>query len=169
MEAVEQKKYAGITGSTLKIIAIVTMFIDHIGAAVLEYALRNSQPLNANPGLWDQVYLADQIIRQIGRLAFPIFAFFWWKAFFTPAMSKKYALRLALFALVSEVPFDLAVFGTLFDPKHQNVFFTLLIGLLVMIAADRFREKVWVQVVIYAAGMAAGLLLQTDYGYKGFC
>ncbi|MEE0419270.1 MAG: TraX family protein [Lachnospiraceae bacterium] len=167
MEAVEQKKYAGITGSTLKIIAIVTMFIDHIGAAVLEYALRNSQPLNANPGLWDQVYLADQIIRQIGRLAFPIFCFLLVEGFLHTSNVKKYALRLALFALVSEVPFDLAVFGTLFDPKHQNVFFTLLIGLLVMIAADRFREKVWVQVVIYAAGMAAGLLLQTDYGYKG--
>ena len=112
------------------------------------------------------VFLYD-LMRLVGRLAFPLFCFLLVEGFLHTSNVKKYALRLALFALVSEVPFDLAVFGTLFDPKHQNVFFTLLIGLLVMIAADRFREKVWVQVVIYAAGMAAGLLLQTDYGYKG--
>lgn len=56
-----------------------------------------------------------------GRLAFPIFAFMAVEGYFHTHSFQKYALRLLLFAVLSEVPFDLMYGGTWFYPVHQNV------------------------------------------------
>lgn len=112
----ENKK--GISGSTLKMIAIVTMLIDHIGAAVLARLLMVNglgeldqtntdaimQWLSANGAL----YWMYTVMRMIGRVAFPIFCFLLVEGFLHTHDVKKYAMRLGLFALLSEIPFDLA-------------------------------------------------------------
>ncbi len=162
-----QKKTPGISGSTLKIIAIVIMLIDHFGAAVLERGILYTQVGLSNPELYADVRRLDHIIRLIGRPAFPIFCFLLVEGFLHTRDSRKYALRLFLFALISEIPFDLAILGTPVTFVHQNVFFTLLIGLLVMMAADRFPKKFWIQLFIFALGLAAGELLHTDYDWRG--
>lgn len=140
----------GISGSTLKIIAIATMLIDHIGAALL-------------PGL--------MVLRYIGRLAFPIFCFLLAEGFLHTRNVKKYALRLLFFCFVSEVPFDLAIFGRPVYWGHQNVFFTLFIGLMVL-AGLKYLEKPGIlyqalKLVCILAGMAAAVYLRTDYDAFG--
>ena len=138
----EKKK--GISGSTLKMIAIVTMLIDHIGAAVLARLLMVNglgeldqtntdaimQWLSANGAL----YGTYTVMRMIGRVAFPIFCFLLVEGFLHTHDVKKYAMRLGLFALLSEIPFDLAFSSKILEFNYQNVFFTLFIGLLTMIA-----------------------------------
>lgn len=126
-----QKKY-GISGSTLKLIAIITMFIDHLGATVLR-AITRLPAVTSDPSLsavWSDIYNAS---RDIGRIAFPIFCFFIAEGFCHTKNVWKYAGRLFLFSLISEIPFDIALKGSWYYPAKQNVYFTLLIGLLVII------------------------------------
>lgn len=163
----EKKTFSGISGSTLKIIAILSMLIDHIGAVIFENGLLRSAYVNGNTSLWESLRSIDRVLRMIGRPAFPIFCFLLVEGFIHTKNMKKYALRLFFFALISEIPFNLAIGRTFFAPEYQNVFFTLLIGLIVMIAASHFSKKMWMQVLIFILGMIAGSLLKTDYGYKG--
>ena len=162
-----EQKFSGISGSTLKIIAILSMLIDHIGAAVLERGLLASAWVKNDAALFDKIRAVDRVLRLIGRPAFPIFCFLLVEGFLHTKDSKKYALRLLVFAFISEIPFDWAVRGNAVDFRAQNVFFTLLIGLLVMMAASYFSKNIWLQGLIFALGLGAGYVLKTDYGYKG--
>lgn len=158
----------GVSGSTLKLIAVVTMLIDHIAAAVLARLLITGQ---GTPALY-QIYFG---MRDIGRIAFPIYCFLLVEGFDHTRDRKKYALRLLLFALVSEVPFDLAFSGTPLEFGYQNVFFTLLIGLLTIMAFDAvFEKNEWhtavravLMAVIALGGMGLAYLMHTDYDAKG--
>lgn len=158
----------GVSGSTLKLIAVVTMLIDHVAAAVLARLIITGQGTQT---LY-QIYLG---MRDIGRIAFPIYCFLLVEGFEHTRNRKKYALRLFLFALVSEVPFDLAFSGTLLEFGYQNVFFTLLVGLLTIMAFDAvYTKSEWHQavrvvllVVIAAGGMCLAYLMQTDYDAMG--
>lgn len=142
----------GLSGSTLKWIAIGTMLIDHIGASLIEVYVMNSygnaswsgfQTLSYEQRMvW---YNLDSILRMIGRISFPLFCFLLVEGFWHTRDVKKYALRLGLFALVSEIPFDLAFFGEVFHPGHQNVFVTLFLALLGIWGLDYFRKKGQVQ------------------------
>lgn len=158
----------GLSGSALKCIAIVTMLIDHIGAAVLARMIIGG---NQSEVLY-QTYL---LLRSIGRVAFPIFCFLLVEGFEHTRDRKKYALRLFAFALLSEIPFDLAFGSAVLEPEYQNVFFTLFIGLLTMMAFHEVEQKIeWHPVVrgamlaaVMFAGMGVAYLLQTDYDAKG--
>ena len=140
----------GLSGSTLKLIAIITMLIDHIGAAVI------ARLLIAGQGS-EMLYKIYYAMRAVGRVAFPIFCFLLVEGFFYTGSRKKYALRLFGFALLSEIPFDLAFSGKILEFGYQNVFFTLLIGLL----------TIMLLVIITFGGMCAAYLLHTDYDAKG--
>lgn len=135
----------GINAFALKMIAIVAMLIDHVGAV-----------------LYPQV----EVLRIIGRIAFPIFAFTLVEGFFHTRDVKKYMMRLGVLALISEIPFDLAFFGVPFAFVHQNVFFTLFLGILMlylmMIAPKDFRRVLCVVAMILLADY-----LHTDYGSWG--
>lgn len=171
---------SGFTGSQLKWIAVITMFIDHIGAVLLEYGLlpkvsdavlagNSYKFLVADYHFW---YVFNEVLRMIGRLAFPLFCFLLVEGYLHTKNIKKYALRLGLFALISEVPFDLAVFNSYFEPGGQNVFFTLLICLLVLWGLDYF-EKTLIdsmmpfRYLVPLTGILAAQFLQTDYAGFG--
>lgn len=159
----------GLSGSALKLIAIVSMLIDHVAAAILARLLITGQ---GTPTLY-QTYFA---MRNIGRIAFPIFCFLLVEGFEYTRDRKKYALRLFLFALISEIPFDLAFNAKVLETGYQNVFFTLLIGLITIMAIRAVEEKeqnwhpvarILLTAVIVAAGMVVAILLKTDYDAKG--
>ena len=133
-----------LSGSTLKIIAIIAMAIDHFAASIILYGILMQQ----NPSFlghpvsmtipWWNIY---QVMRFIGRIGFPVFCFLLIEGFLHTSSKKKYATRLFLFALVSEFPFDYALFNTPFAPGYQNVFFTLFLGLLTIWAIDTVSHK----------------------------
>ena len=64
-----------ITSYNLKIIAIVTMFIDHIGATIIEYILRNEVDINLSEDIFGLLRVIDMLLRAVGRIAFPLFIF----------------------------------------------------------------------------------------------
>lgn len=129
----------GISGSTVKLVAIITMFIDHFAAAVLARVLIFQIH---SYGEWsDPLYDIYQIMRMVGRLGFPIFCFLLVEGFEKTGSRTKYAFRLGLFALISEVPFDLAFSAKILEFKYQNVYFTLFLGLLALCAFDFLTKR----------------------------
>lgn len=177
----------GISGSTIKMIAIISMLIDHIAATVLERMLANSElsmMTNSNPEQLMQ-YIQENpnivvlslvyfVMRLIGRLGFPLFCFLLIEGYKHTRNVWKYAARLGVFALVSEIPFDLAFKSRVLEFSYQNVFFTLFLGLLAMIIFDMVFKKDWHKVVkiilgilTIAAFMVAAQILKTDYAAIG--
>ena len=129
-----QQNKSDVSGFTLKMIAVVTMLIDHIGAAILEGGLAGKYNSNT---LW----MIDQVLRDIGRLAFPLFCFFIVEGFHYTHDRKKYALRLGIFAVISEVPFDMAFDHSFFAPSDNSVMITLLLGLISIWVIDILLKK----------------------------
>jgi hypothetical protein len=76
----------------------------------------------------------------VGRLAFPIFAFMITEGYVHTSDFKKYAKRLFIFGLISEIPFNLMSSSGFIFPFHQNVMFTLLLGLLSIREIDRIKQ-----------------------------
>ena len=138
-------KFGVFTGNMLKWIAIITMVIDHMGAIL---------------------FPQYQILRIIGRLAFPLFAFLLVEGYVHTSNLKKYLGRLLLFALIAEIPFDIAMYSQAFYWGHQNVFWTLFLGLLVLYLIDRLPEK-WMGLIAGIAIMVVAHLITTDYGAGG--
>lgn len=137
----------------LKTIACIAMLVDH--AAVVFAA-----------ELPDGIYW---VMRGVGRLAFPIFCFFIAKGFVYTRSRGRYALRLALFALLSEIPFDLAASGQVMNLSNQNVYLTLLLGLLGLWGYE-FLAKRGMGGVAYLAPITFACLaqgLRADYGAGG--
>lgn len=130
---------------TLKMIAIVAMLIDHIGAVLFPQYIE---------------------LRIIGRLAFPIFAYTLVEGFIYTHDVYKYMIRLGVLALLSEIPFDLAFFNTTLELSHQNVFFTLLLGVfllhLLIKTPGKFRKAIWI-----IAFLLLSEYLHTDYSSMG--
>jgi len=138
----------GITGSTLKIIAIVAMFIDHFAAIILTGIIKNSYPVDGsmeNAVQWLSehalLYYGNVGLRMIGRFGFPIFAFLLVEGFTHTRNVGKYIRNLAIFAIVSELPFNVGFSGYLFYPEYQNVFFTLGLGVCCLFCIKKFAEE----------------------------
>ena len=100
---------------TLKLIALVTMIIDHVGAIFFPQFI------------W---------LRYIGRLSMPIYAFLLVQGYMHTRNFNRYALRMGIFALLSEVPYDLLFQGTWLEFQRQNILFTFLTALFVMKLLD---------------------------------
>ncbi|MCD8084185.1 MAG: conjugal transfer protein TraX [Clostridiales bacterium] len=161
-----------IHGDTLKLIAMVTMLIDHAAVIVIGQLLFG-HPHN---GTFDLLLPADrlsvlqivyQVMRMIGRLSFPIFAFLLVEGFLHTHSVRNYGLRLLLLSCLSEIPFDLAVFGTPFYPAYQNICFTLALGLAAMACAKRFFQNPVGLLLSVGVCSAAAELAGTDYGAFG--
>lgn len=182
--AADYGRAPGISGSTLKLIALITMFIDHFAACYLERVLA-AEGIGIYPddgGYMHGLAWTYLIMRLIGRVAFPIFVFLLVEGFLHTRNRWRYLRRLCVFALLSELPFDMAlkltvdqVFsGKLIEFSGQNVFFTLAIGLLVLIILDEVQVKfkkslsgLLLSFAVIAAGMGLAALLRTDYDWSG--
>ena len=126
---------------TLKLLAMALMLCDHLWATVL-------------PG-W--MWLTD-----IGRIAFPIFAFQVAEGFQRTHDRKKYLLRMLVFALISEIPFNYLYYSSPVFPFHQNVMFTFFIALLLMLGLEKLRGKgTGVYIIAAALSLPVGYFLGT--------
>lgn len=180
-QTITQKK--GVSGSTLKIIACITMLLDHIGASILE-PLVFRQMEAAGITTWNYetfvtacpgIGIPYALLRCIGRIAFPIFCFLLVEGFLHTKNVWKYAFRLFLFALISEVPFDLAFYGKVFYRESQNVYFTLFLGLIVILMLHsieiKFQNQWFPRIILKLLAIFIGAslaeLLHTDYGLTG--
>lgn len=119
--------------------------------------------------LWATLFPAAEWLTCVGRLAYPIFAFMIAEGYAHTRDLKKYMLRLLFWAAVSEIPFNLMYGGSLFYPFHQNVLWTFLLSLLLIMLIEKCRKKfkpvVWVPLsaAIAVLGYAAGYIAMTDY------
>lgn len=131
-----------MTGFQLKLLAMLAMTADHIGA----------------------VFFPEiPLLRWIGRLAMPVLCFFIGEGLRHTRSPRRYLLRLTWFALLSELPFDLAFYGGI-EWGHQNVYFTLALGLLALWAIQSRGMEGWL--LALTAALAAELL-GCDYGMYG--
>ena len=147
----KRRDFACLSGTALKLIAMLSMVFDHVG---------------------DNFFPEQTWMRIIGRIAMPIFAFFVAEGFLHTHDRKKYLLRMGVFALVSELPFDLLTAGRL-EFGHQNVMCTFFLAILALLCFDTLMAKeqtparmalAWGTMV---AAIAAALLLKTDYNIYG--
>ncbi len=157
----DNKSFGGISSDTLRLLATVFMLADHLWASVI-------------PG--------NRWLTDIGRLAFPIYAFMISEGYIHTSDSKKYLKRLLFFAFVSEIPFNLFYSGSVIDPFNQNVLFTFVWGLLAIMQIDKIKRNVFLksekpaivlQPVIKALLMIALISFGakftfTDYKFSGY-
>lgn len=161
-----------LNGNALKVIAVITMAIDHIGAILIEHSILYFHGMLEletllsidSVRLW---YYTDNILRTIGRLSFPLFCFLLVEGFLHTHDSKRYLKRLIAFAVISEVPFDLALVNQWFYPEYQNVYFTLAIGLITLMGLKKFEKRFIPQILIIISGCTFAFLLKTDYDIIG--
>ena len=104
-------------------------------------------------------------LRFFGRLAMPLFCFVLALGFCHTKSRGRYLLRLLAFAAVSEVPFNLFIYGRAFDLGRQNMLFTLALALLVLWLCERAKRNAFACAAFLAAGCALGVFLRLDYGW----
>ncbi len=139
------KKYKCLSSNALKVIAMVTMFMDHLGKT-----------------LTNQYWMT-----YVGRLAFPLFAFLIAEGYEHTKDFKTYLKRMVIYALISELPYNLMSGGVL-NPGGQNVLFTFVIALLAIRLTDKVWQKnrwlgVFAGIAAALMGFLAATLLGTDY------
>ena len=152
-----------VTSFVLKIIAIISMLIDHTTVALYEVI----------PGdMWD-IY---DVGRWIGRTAFPLFCFMIVEGYYHTRNKWRYLGSLIFLAIISEIPFDalIANNGFVLEYSSQNVFFTLALGLFAIIIIDGVNEKVKniflskiLQLAAVLVILVSSLQMSADYGIVG--
>ena len=152
-----------LNGSVLKIIAVISMFIDHFALLLApQIPLLTAELFSIGTKTITLYY----IMRRIGRLAFPIFCFLVTVGFRHTKSRKHYALRLLIFAAISEIPYNLMKSGHLFYPGSQNVFFTLFLGVIFLYIYEAdYSELLKLSLMILLG--AATIILKPDYSLGG--
>lgn len=146
-----EERRGGISATTLRLLAMVFMLLDHTWATVV-------------PG--------NNWMTCVGRLAFPIFAFQIAEGYLHTSNCRRYVKRLLVTALIAEIPFDLMSTGAPIFPFHQNTIFTLLLGIWAVSALERARRERSVGGWLRCAGILllaclVSVIGMTDYGWKG--
>lgn len=145
----ELKKYKKIDAITLKYLAMFMMLLDH---------------------LWATIVPGNDWMNYIGRLAFPIFAFQIVEGYFHTKDYKQYLKRLFIFALISEIPFNLMTSGSYIYPFGQNVIFTFIYGIVSIHAIEEIikRNNIVKNVVKVLLMMILSIVTFPDYNLMGY-
>lgn len=144
----EEQRWGGVSSAALHVLAMALMLCDH---------------------LWAALFPAAEWLTCVGRMAYPIFAFLLVEGFFHTHDLRRYVLRLLGWAVVSEIPFNLMYAGSAIYPYHQNVLWTLLLGLPLIALIERARDRlrpvpaVLASAAVAAAGYLLGYLFMVDY------
>ncbi len=143
-----QKSKLNISSAGLHILAMGFMLCDH---------------------LWAMLLPAEEWLTCIGRIAFPIFAFMIVEGYLHTHDLRRYLFRMLAGALLAEIPFNLMYGSSVFYPYHQNVLWTFLISLLLILLIEKSRERFKpVPATLLSAGLVIlgfilGYAAMTDY------
>lgn len=184
-------RFRFLSGNTVKMIAIITMFVDHFSKIVLLWFTDN---------VWGPLYQSGQMTLEkaqqidyfirfdlygIGSIAFPLFCFLLTEGFYYTKDKKRYCFLMGVFAILSEIPFDIAFFTDYSTSEgtyplywgYQNIFFTLLLGLVALWCIEKFpcpsdvkSEKIKGALLQIASVVVAAItadLIHCDYGSMG--
>ena len=144
----KSKRFALLDATALKLIAMASMILDHVG---------------------DNFFPGQPWMRALGRIAMPIFAFFVAEGFIHTRNRLRYLRRMGVFALVSEIPFDLVTAGKVLEFSHQNIMATFFWAILALICYEKLRAggssagRTVLGVAVLVAAALASLLLGLDY------
>ena len=144
--------YRFLSGSALKVIAVVSMTIDHVAYYILNQQL----------GMGDTWFY--ETMRCIGRFVFPIFAFLIIEGYHHTRHVGRYMTALLVTAIVAEIPWQL-----LGNEGSHNVVFTLLLGLVVVFLIDHIHDALWLMLMETALFSVIATMLNTDYTWHGIC
>ena len=157
------QKYRVLSGSVLKMTALLCMLIDHSAAVILGQIDTANADLISIGSHGVSLYW---ICRMIGRLAFPIYSFLITEGYIHTHDKKKYGISLLCFALISEIPWNLEHSGRLLY-RSQNVFFTLFLGFLAICLYEKYKENKQKLLISLMALFAVSVILKADYGSRG--
>lgn len=143
---------------------MVSMLIDHTAGQLLRHMEAFNEPLISLGHHHMTWYF---LMRCAGRLAFPLFAFLLVEGFEHTRSRRRYGRNLLVFALISEIPWNLTHGGHLYG-LSQNVFFTLFLGFLGLCAIEHYRDNLKRQTIALLSLFVASILLLCDYGCSGF-
>lgn len=158
-----KQKWKCLSGSSLKIIAMVTMLIDHVAATFGSDFSFMTTPLFE---LWGVSPTPYGLCRMIGRTAFPLYVFLLVEGFVHTRDRKKYGVNLLLFALLSELPWNLVHGGTWLYGS-QNVFFTLFLGYACLCLVEYLKDRPLFMLAGVMAFLSLAWFLRADYGFMG--
>ncbi len=166
----ENREFKGLSGAAIKIIAMVSMFIDHLGVIIVLPLM-----LTDTTG---KLYMVYEVMRDLGRIAMPIFGFLAVEGVIHTRSKLKYLRNLFVFALISEIPFDMGFMGGSLEFTYQNVFFSLALGVIAASVMDELKKdnllvknELLMKVIGYAGLLftmptLVVLALNTDYAYS---
>lgn len=123
--------------------------------------------------LWGTIIPGNDWLTCIGRISFPIFAFLTVEGYYHTSSLKKYMGRLLLFAILSEIPFNLALYSSIFYPFHQNVLWSFLLSLVLIHWNEKAKstQKLWFRIltgcITILLAYIVGLLTMVDYYHAG--
>lgn len=156
------KKLQKINGAQLKYIAFASMFIDHFNKAIITPFLTGSGVLNIITTIFDV----------LGRIAFPIFAFMIVEGFIKTKSRWKYLRNLLIFAIISEIPYDMFQSAVFINTRSQNILWGLALGLFTIMVIDKLKERIkkrplwiFVSILIVALSSLLSMLISADYEY----
>ena len=161
------RSWQQLSGSSLKLLAVLSMTADHVSLHLLQYDARFTEPLFTCHHYPVSLFL---LLRCAGRLAFPLFAFLVTEGFTHTRSRRRYGLSLLLLALLSVVPWSLVHESQWLMLKSQNVMFTLLLGFLALCAVERWERGRLTAVqlsLLLLTVVASATALRSDYGACG--
>lgn len=151
-----------LNANVIKWIAMITMLIDHVGAGILERGFTHVDYTTSR---------VDYVLRMVGRTAFPLYCFLLVEGYEHTSNKVRYICNMLLFGLISEIPFDYCFFGRIYL-QYQNVFFTLLLGLMAIHMCRWLEEydipaRIIFEIMTFCVTAAMAEVLHTDYSWKG--
>ncbi|MDO5447738.1 MAG: TraX family protein [Prevotellaceae bacterium] len=152
-----------LSGSWIKIIALVSMFVDHYAHILLSDCKEAFAPLFSIGNTDVTLYFIMRTV--IGRLAFPLFAFLVVEGYVHTKNVRKYVLSLLTFAVISIVPWNMMHHRPMLWLGSQNVLFTLCLGVVCLYAIEHLRYEKSILVVFSI--LVAEFFWRTDYGVVG--
>lgn len=150
-----------LNGAQLKRIAILSMVMDHFTKGVLfDYF---------DHPLWKTI---GEVFLVLGRMAFPIFCFLLVEGFIHTSNRGKFITNLLIFALISEIPFDLFLTAEWNNSAYQNILWTFIIAVIMLMLVEHVQNYAswWgdlLTVLIVGVGAWIAYYFNTDYRHFG--